>query len=248
MTIKLLRQKTLDDLYSNAGSNLDRYRTGNFDDLLLTDKIYTFDKIDIDHDALDSIEGGDKNDAINCLTLFNAIDGMTPYLARDARIWCYLTHTYLLEYSRNRWPIPADDEKALKHIVLHFFTQSSRTFQRDNAASRLWWPAFVCNKVKGIPLEKSLELLFYRQDVRQGLLDRSSTARIENIYSVIKEIPDIIATNYDELEKLVEFWLNTSTDDNFKNFINTNVKSTIGEESIKHNKINCLQKFISQQC
>ena len=34
MTIKLLRQKTLDDLYSNAGSNLDRYRTGNFDDLL----------------------------------------------------------------------------------------------------------------------------------------------------------------------------------------------------------------------
>jgi hypothetical protein len=186
MTIKFLRQKTLDELYSNVGSNLDRYRAGNFDDLLLTDKIYTFDKIDIDHDALEGIEGGDKNDAINCLRLFNAIDGMTPYLARDARIWCYLTHTYLLEYSRNRWPIPADDVKAVKHIVLHFFlSNQDRSFQRDNAASRLWWPAFVCNKVKGFPLEKSLELLFYRQDVRQNLLDRSSSARIENLFSVI---------------------------------------------------------------
>jgi hypothetical protein len=186
MAIKFLRQKTLDELYSNVESNLDRYRAGNFDDLLLTDKIYTFDKIDIDHDALDNIEGGDKNDAINCLRLFNAIDGMTPYLARDARIWCYLTHTYLLEYSRNRWPIPADDDDAIKKIVSHFFTSNQdRSFQRDNAASRLWWPAFVCNKVKGFPLEKSLELLFYRQDVRQNLLDRSSSARIENLFSVI---------------------------------------------------------------
>ena len=56
---------------------------------------------------------------------------MTPYLARDARIWCYLTHTYLLEYSRNRWPIPADDEKAVKHIVSHFFTKGVRGFERD---------------------------------------------------------------------------------------------------------------------
>ena len=184
MSIKFLKQKNLNELYSAVGDNLERYRSGNFDELLTSEATHEFDKITISHDAIKNIKGNDKDDANNCLILFNGIEGMTPYHARDARIWVYITHTLFLEYSRNRWPIPSDDKKAITHIILHFFTTNFRNFHRDNAASRLWWSAFACSKVKTIPLNKSLELLFYRQDVRQNLLDRSSTSRIDNLYSV----------------------------------------------------------------
>lgn len=50
-----------------------------------------------------------------------AMGGMSHYLARDERIWVYLTHTTLLSYARTRWPIPEDNEKAVKHIKSHFF-------------------------------------------------------------------------------------------------------------------------------
>ncbi len=198
MSIKFLKQSALDNLYSSVGQNLERYRIGKFDDLL-NENTYEFDKMTIDHNDLNSIEGNDKDDAKNCLILFNAIKGITPYLARDARIWCYLTHMNLLEYTRNRWPIPTDDEKAVKHIVSHFFTKGARGFERDNAASRLWWPAFACSKVKSIPLEKSLELLFYRQDVRSNIMDRVSTARIENLYTVFMHK---LNASFDTNEKL----------------------------------------------
>jgi hypothetical protein len=64
-------------------------------------------------------------DAENCQACYAGMPGLTPYEARDERLWVYLTHTLHLNYVRARWPIPADDMLAISHIRTHFFAEST---------------------------------------------------------------------------------------------------------------------------
>ena len=61
----------------------------------------------------------------NCLACYDAMPGLTPYEARDERLWVYLTHTWLLVYTRTRWPIPIDDKGAITYIRTHFFGRTN---------------------------------------------------------------------------------------------------------------------------
>jgi hypothetical protein len=187
MKVRLLRASKLKDLISQIDSNLSLYRTGNFS-FLATDPAYYFEIAhEIDHEGLAKVEcsESDHKEAINCRTIFEAMKTITPYLARDERIWVYLTHTFLLDYARKRWPIPEDDEKAVNHIKNHFFAVGARGFERDNAASRLWWMAFLCNRVSDLPINDALESLLYQYDVRANIIERPTTAQSLYLFSAI---------------------------------------------------------------
>jgi len=119
------------------------------------------------------------------MAVFNAMGSMSHYLARDERLWVGLCHTALLAYSRKRWPIPDDTEKAVAHIENHFFVVGARGYERDNAASRLWWMASLCSRVKGLTLEQALTSLLYQYDVRANIIERPTTSQSTQVFSAV---------------------------------------------------------------
>jgi hypothetical protein len=91
----------------------------------------------------------------------------------------------LLDYSRKRWPIPDDNEAAVSHIRQHFFGKDRRAIERDNAASRLWWMAFLCQRVRELPMQEALQVLLHRSDVRANIIERPTASQSIVVFSAI---------------------------------------------------------------
>ena len=96
--IRLLRSRIIQQLTNNIQSNLDRYRTGGFDFLVADPTNYFESAQEYDEAklALVACEAGNHKEVECCMAIHGAMAPMPPYLARDARIWVYLTHTALL--------------------------------------------------------------------------------------------------------------------------------------------------------
>jgi len=187
MKLHMLKSQRVSVLRNDIENNLDKYRSGNFE-FLFTDYTSSFEcDVEIDESLFESFVPGNSNasEVANCKLILNALGNLTPYMARDERLWVYLTHSYLLDYTRKRWPIPVDNEKAIKHIATHFFAKDKRDIDRNNAASRLWWQATLCNRVKDLKLESSLECFLEYSDVRANIIERPSTAQCINVFSAI---------------------------------------------------------------
>lgn len=202
--IRLLRARTIQLLANDIPRNLDRYRSGEFD-FLNADPSSYFESTQSLNDAMLSEVHCDANNHREvecCIAIFRAMGSIPPYLARDSRIWIYLTHTLLLEYARKRWPIPKDDEKAISHIKKHFFVAGTRGIERDNAASRLWWMAALCNRVQGLTLEDSLKAFLHQYDVRANVIERPTTSQSIPVFSAI--IKKLHASLANQDEKLFE--------------------------------------------
>ena len=177
--ISLMREALVYDLTREIEQNLEKYRTGDFKYLTSDSSNFIETDFEINEPELAKIEviDGDFNEVQCCLGAFNGLPNISAYLARDQRLWVYLTHIVLLNYTRHRWPIPQDKEKAITHIKKHFFASGARGIERDNAISRLWWMASICNKVEGLTLEKSLTAFLYQSDVRANIVERPTTSQ-----------------------------------------------------------------------
>lgn len=185
-----LKQITHDHLFANIKNNLERYRSGNFDDLIGSDDCFTSDRVSIDFKALNSIKGTDKNDTENALLMDKAINGLSPHAARDKRFWTKLTHTHMLNYTRKRFPIPDDskgEDRIINHIINHFFANTGRGFERDNAPARLWWVVFMCKRAPHLSLKKALGSIYLYQDPIVQLLGRPTSAISVNLFNSILE-------------------------------------------------------------
>ena len=183
-----LRGAILEELRQSVPNNLERYRYGSFE-YLSTDFLHWFEgAFDFDESQLSSLQLPDssgQHDEENCACCYRALSGLSPYEARDERFWVYITHTVLLDYTRERWPIPEEEEPAIAHIRTHFFARDKRQIERDNAASRLWWMARLCQRVSGIPLEECLEVLLYRSDVRANIIERPTASLNSVVFGAI---------------------------------------------------------------
>ena len=188
MKLRILRDATVLGLRNSIGDNLDLYRSGEFGFLSLDSAQYLELPIEQKSSALKKVKNpeGDKFFEVeNCLAVFDFLEGVAPYDARDERLWCYLTHSIFLDYTRLRWPIPDDDEKAISHIETHFFARTNRQIERDNAISRLWWMAHLCTRVEGVPQKKALDAFLLRSDVRANIIERPTVAQSKSVFSVI---------------------------------------------------------------
>lgn len=189
MIIRFLKENIVKELSGKIQKNIELYQSGNFE-FLETDPTSFFnskEKIEIDLDMLSKIscgEGGDYKEPENCKRMYLSLP-LNPYLARDHRLWIYLTHTFLLDYTRKRWPLPADPKKAIKHIKAHFFVSGNRGLERNNSASRLWWMAHLCDRVDGVPFEDALNCFLYKSDVRANIVERPTTSQSISIFSAI---------------------------------------------------------------
>ncbi len=189
--ILLMREALVYDLTREIEQNLEKYRAGDFQYLVSDSSNF----IETDYEANDEelakikVIDGDFNEVQCCLGTFNGLPNISAYLARDQRLWVYLTHIVLLDYTRQRWPIPQDKQKAIAHIKKHFFASGARGVERDNAISRLWWMASICSKVEGLTLEKSLTAFLYQSDVRANIVERPTTSQnVVLLSTVIKKL------------------------------------------------------------
>lgn len=188
MKSRYLKSATMEELRQNVPNNLERYRSGSFE-YLGTDFSNWFEgAFDFDENQLCSLhvpDTSEQHDEEDCAVCYRALSELSPYEARDERFWAYLTHTLLLDYTRKRWPIPEDETSAIGHIRTHFFARDKRQIERDNAASRLWWMARLCQRVSGIPLEECLEVLLYRSDVRANIIERPTVSLNSVVFGAI---------------------------------------------------------------
>lgn len=120
MKARLLKATSLDQLRAYIPANLDAYRNAGFDYLEADPSFWFEHSVEVDLDALKALKapsGGSFYEVENCEITYSALKGLSPYDARDERFWVYLSHTVLLDHSRRRWPIPADDSEAVAHIA-----------------------------------------------------------------------------------------------------------------------------------
>lgn len=187
MKLRILKSAKVSELRNDISKNLRLYRSGNFSYLLSDASCYFECDIDINESCFVDLAPDNSNDSEtkNCKIMLKALTKLTPYVARDERLWVYLTHSFLLCYARERWIIPDDDDKAIKFIGAHFFAKDKRGIERDNAASRLWWQATLCNRVRGLSLDDSLNCLLYDTDVRANIIERPTTAQCLNVFTAI---------------------------------------------------------------
>lgn len=174
-------------LIADIEGNLNVYRSGTFSLLDQHSDSYFESDIEINDDRLAKIKctSDSHNEVECCMNMFLALPALSSYLARDERLWVYLTHTYLLDYIRVRWPIPDDDVKAVKHIKTHFFCVGARGIERDNAASRLWWMAALCDRSSTLTLEEALTCFLYQTDVRANIIERPTTSQSVTLFSAV---------------------------------------------------------------
>lgn len=187
MKARFFKEKYLKELELNIAENLELYRAGNFDFQANNTDNYFEASFEVDELKLKSLLPSNKNEAEvqNCMLIFEAMLNLTHFHARDARLWVYLTHTVLLPYTRARWVIPVDNEAAIKFIKNHFFCIANRGVERNNAASRLWWLAALCNRTQGLSLKDALTTLLYQSDVRASIVERPTTSQCLNIFSAV---------------------------------------------------------------
>ncbi|MFZ4537073.1 DUF6339 family protein [Propionivibrio sp.] len=204
MKANFLKSAKVQELQLKVEENLDLYRNGNFD-FLVSDTSCHFETslvIDVSKLALITSDKINLNEVDNCLLMYQAMGTISHYLARDERLWVYLCHTQLLEYTRARWPIPQDDEKAIKHIKNHFFCIGARGIERDNAASRLWWQASLCSRANGITFEEALTCVLHQSDVRANIIERPTTSQNVIVFSaVLKKLNESYKSNKELFER-----------------------------------------------
>jgi hypothetical protein len=162
---------------------MDRYRTGTFSDLLDTFEI----NLEYDLDALAKISAPapgqdlEENERLNCIAVLDACAELTPYHARDERVWAYLTHSEMLNYTREKWQIPTDEVKALNSVKSHFFASDKRSLEARNGVSRLYWLGYLARRISQQNTEEVLDLLLQKTDIRSSFVERPTTLRAEKV-------------------------------------------------------------------
>lgn len=132
----------------------------------------------------------------NALLVWSVLRELSPAAATDERIWARLTHVECLEFSRKRWLRETDTEKQVEAIKKHVFASTQTSVRDDNAVSRLWWVAYIANRILPDDQEGALGLILRRADTRSNLIERTRTVSRPALASAIlrgmKSIPPII--------------------------------------------------------
>lgn len=188
MKLCILKMPPLLELKRSVKENLDKYLSGDFNTYFMDPANLIELDLEIDINRFAEFLPGktNKDEVHNCILMSEILKEITPYMARDERLWVYLTHTYLLDYSRQRWELgKKSGNDLIRHIDSHFFASDKRGIERDNAAARLWWIAALCNRVEGVPLKDVLDCLLLYSDVRASIIERPTTSQCLNVFSAL---------------------------------------------------------------
>ena len=193
----IFKRSLVELLWRNVDANLALYESGDLKPLLskpdLSDYQREVSGVRVDVDALGGLktEAIGATDAFNANILFDSLPGMTPYLAADERIWVALTHLITPEFSYKRYlkDSNASVEEKIRIVRAHFFAHRGvRDLHRNNALSCLWWYAHVCKRNTDHDTPEVLKAVLTLTDFRNSLLERPTSARVEEVFNAITNI------------------------------------------------------------
>jgi hypothetical protein len=175
--LKYLSQGILDELRSNIDNNIERYTSGDFIDLSQQNGWAIDTKsVQVDCSLLDALKLGQTSmeaEVQNSLAVYRALQGMTPSLAREERIWARLTHIECLAYARSRWLQGRKPEELSQQIEVHFFAGTLTETRDDNAVGRLWWNGRIAAIASPNDAEAALKLILKTADIRSNFVERT---------------------------------------------------------------------------
>ena len=192
--LHVIKRGVVASLRSGIEKNYERYMEGGFGDILVPEVVIPVKDAFIDLNELKSLvpEEGGGNDYTNSALIYKAITGLSRYLARDERLWVWMTHSPCLEISRKRWiSKKASKEERISQIAGHFFASDARGFERNNAVASLWWWAEIVSQYKNAPFDTALKALLHQTDVRSNIIQRPTTSQ-----SAFSPIMDVIVKKY----------------------------------------------------
>lgn len=185
--LRMFRQLMLEDLKAKIPKNIDAYIDADTNGFPNQDSVSFEIEIEADLEKLELLRPTNSHDdeVFNSQLVFRVFENITPELARDERLWAYVTHYHALKYASQRWPIKKDSEAAHRFINSHFFAQTKRNVERDNAISRLWWMAFIAKKATTGTLFENLDAFLRFSDVRANIIERPTTGRSRKVLSAV---------------------------------------------------------------
>lgn len=175
--LRLLAASVVNELSENIPANLQRYVEGNFLDMekqggwAIETNLARWDPTIAQKLAP---SGTPTAEIQNSLLIYKGLQGMTPALACEERLWARMCHVECLEYTRERWL--GKDEKAESAIQLHFFASGLRGYRDRNAIGRLWWNGHVAALAMPNDIEEGLTRLLSRANIRLQIIDRADSA------------------------------------------------------------------------
>lgn len=209
--LRFLSQDVMDGLQTDISKNRIRYESGDFLDLQQGNgwAIETA-SVTVDLDALASLDQSLTSPEVetqNSLKVYDALQGMTPALAREGRIWARLSHVEALSYSRARWLSGKSGDALDKAVSDHFFGSGLTAIRDDHALGRLWWNARVAKVAAGSgDHESALRLILKSADIRSNFVERSrTTSRPKLAQGLIRAMS-------------AEAWI-TAEEENFRTFM-----------------------------
>ena len=209
-TVSYIRENQLRQLKSSVEDNLEVYLSPEtpdgqaFFEVGESESLLRSSSIPIAENLAERIrmpEDGNTMDAENSIIVYESLKDLTLQQATDERVWAYLTHFDLRNYVRVRWPQdrdPDNPERAIRNIRMHYFVSGVRGCFRDNGVSRLWWMGWIASRCQHFSVEKTLEILLYRSDVRANLLERSSFGMSAEIFNAVMKR---LGESYEEEEQ-----------------------------------------------
>lgn len=189
--LKVLAATTVDDLSKQLPESIDRYVDGDFVDLAkssgwqIETKTATWNPAIAER--LDP-SGSPQAEIENSLLVYRGLEGVTPALAREERLWARLCHVDCLEYARRRWLSNSDAIEA--KIRTRFFAPSLVGCRDRNAIGRLWWNGHIASLACPDDLEHGLRTLLRRANFRLQIVDRADTAFRQPLVAAIVRILD----------------------------------------------------------
>lgn len=203
MTLRVVKRGLVAELRDKIARNLDRYVSGSFDDILTDEYVIAVKDTELDFQELNKLipKSGGEIDVENSLIVYKALKGLNRYLARDERLWVWLTHGPCLKYSRERWlATGAKEEKLVSLIKDHFFATGARGFERNNAVACLWWWAEIVSKYPHSDLRTALEVFLHQTDVRASIIERPTSSQ-----SAFPAIMNVLIEKYNSEERITFF-------------------------------------------
>lgn len=203
MNLHVIKRGLVAELRDKIDQNLDRYLHGDFNDMLPAEHVIPVKdtSVDIERLSLMSAKSGGEIDAENSLLVHDALKGMSRYLARDERVWVWLTHGPCLQYARDRWLNEVTDKTKLRSLIRdHFFATGARGFERNNAIACLWWWAEIVSYYPHSDIKSALNVFLHQTDVRASIIERPTSSQ-----SAFTPIMNILMEKYNSDEKVSFF-------------------------------------------
>lgn len=175
-SLKFVTSSVVDELLESISKNLALYTSGDFGAMSLKSG-WAVETKDVEFDpdfAKDLVHSNaPEAEAENSLRTFEALQGMSPSLAREERIWVRLCHLECLEYVRTRWIGATNPARDVKR---HFFAATLDQCRDDNAIGRLWWNGYLANQIDPENPEGVLKQILKRANIRLQFVDRSNAS------------------------------------------------------------------------